>query len=165
MDGPTSLAPSSPAARLVHLVIEPNSPIIRRHKNPLGIFLRPAIYPMMALGLWQHNWTLFFAGLILEALNWTIVPPVDSSFRVVEQAIDQELAWLNASQSAQKRISFMLLGLFPTSFALGCWYHNLAIMGGSILFILSFFLLMRKIAETHPTQPQGPPEQPPTRPD
>ena len=32
----------------------------------------------------------------LEALLWTVVPPVDETFGFVEDAIEKELDWLNA---------------------------------------------------------------------
>jgi hypothetical protein len=70
----------------------------------LGIFSRVFIYPLMGFGAWRHRLNLVVAGAALEALLWTVVPPVDETFGFVEDAIDAELDWLNAPPGAQKSL-------------------------------------------------------------
>ena len=48
---------------------------IKRHRNPLGIFSRALIYPLVGFGAWRHRLDLVVAGAALEALLWTAVPP------------------------------------------------------------------------------------------
>jgi hypothetical protein len=94
---------------------------ITRHRNPLGIFSRVFIYPLMGFGVWRHRLDLVVAGAALEALLWTVVPPVDETFRFVEDAIQTELDWLNAPASTQKSFSFGVLALFPIVLFAGLW--------------------------------------------
>jgi hypothetical protein len=49
---------------------------IKRHRNPVGIFSRVLIYPLIGFGAWWHRLELVVAGVALEALLWTAVPPV-----------------------------------------------------------------------------------------
>lgn len=78
---------------------------IKRHRNPLGIFSRVFIYPMIGVGAWRHRLELVLAGAVLEALLWTAVPPVEETFGFVEDAIEKELDWLNAPPGWQKSLS------------------------------------------------------------
>ena len=78
---------------------------IKRHRNPLGIFSRMFIYPLIGVGAWRHRLDLVAAGVALEALLWTAVPPVEETFGFVEGAIEKELDWLNAPAGAQKTLS------------------------------------------------------------
>ena len=48
---------------------------VKRHRNPLGIFSRALVYPLIGLGAWRHRLDLVASGLVLEALLWTAVPP------------------------------------------------------------------------------------------
>jgi hypothetical protein len=122
------------------------SKLVRRHKNPVGIFVRAILYPLITVGLWSHEWPLILLAISLEILNWLAMPPVRSTFGFIEQAIDLELRWLHAPSSVRKTLSIITLCLFPTLLASGAWLHDLTLLGGSILVILSFYALMRGIA-------------------
>ena len=50
------------------------SKAVKRHRNPLGIFSRALIYPLIGFGAWSHRLDLVAAGAALEALLWTAVP-------------------------------------------------------------------------------------------
>lgn len=102
-------------------LISRDSILIKRHRNPLGIFSRAIVYPLMGYGAWRHRLELVVAGVALEALLWTAVPPVDETFRFVEEAIETELDWLNAPAGPQKpsRSSCWLYSLLPCSRACG----------------------------------------------
>ena len=41
---------------------------IKRHRNPLGIFSRVFIYPLIGFGAWRHRLEFVIAGAALEAL-------------------------------------------------------------------------------------------------
>jgi hypothetical protein len=56
------------------LFVSPEAKAIKRHRNPLGIFSRAFIYPLIAFGAWHHRLELVAAGAGLEALLWTAVP-------------------------------------------------------------------------------------------
>jgi hypothetical protein len=86
---------------------------IKRYRNPLGIFSRAFIYPLIGFGACQHRLELVVAGAALEVLLWTALPPVEETFGFVEDAIETELDWLNALSGPQKSLSFALLALFP----------------------------------------------------
>jgi hypothetical protein len=79
----------------------------------LGIFSRMLIYPLIEVGAGRHRLDLVLAGVALEALLWTAVPPVEETFGFVEDAIEKELGWLPAPSGPQKALSFVLLALFP----------------------------------------------------
>ena len=64
---------------------------IKRHRNPVGIFSRAFIYPLIGFGVWWHRLELVVAGAALEALLWTAVPPVEETFGFIESAIEAEL--------------------------------------------------------------------------
>ena len=83
------------------LFVSPEAKAIKRHRNPLGIFSRAFIYPLIGFGAWHHRLDVVAAGLGLEALLWTAVPPVEETFGFVEEAIETELEWLNAPAGAR----------------------------------------------------------------
>jgi hypothetical protein len=119
---------------------------IKRHRNPLGIFSRVFIYPLIGVGAWRHRLDLVVAGVALEALLWTVVPPVDETFGFVEDAIQTELGWLNAPPGVQKTLSFVLLALFPIVMFAGLWRRSRRLLAASVGLILVFYLLMRRVA-------------------
>lgn len=41
----------------------------------MGIFSRMFIDPLIGVGAWRHRLELVLAGVALEALLWTAVPP------------------------------------------------------------------------------------------
>jgi hypothetical protein len=93
--------------------ISRDAKLIKRHRNPLGIFSRVFIYPLIGVGAWRHQLELVVAGVALEALLWTAVPPVEETFGFIEDVIETELEWLNAPAGSQKYLSFAVLTLFP----------------------------------------------------
>jgi hypothetical protein len=119
---------------------------IRRHRNPVGIFSRAVIYPLIGLGAWRHRLDLVAAGAALEAMLWTAVPPVDETFGFVEDAIETELDWLNAPPGPEKTLSVALRGLFPVSLFAGLWRRSWRLLAASVLLIGVFYLLIRRVA-------------------
>lgn len=119
---------------------------IKRHRNPLGIISRVFIYPLIGVGAWRHRLELVVAGAALEALLWTAVPPVEETFGFVEDAIETELGWLNASPGAQKSLSFVPLALFPIVLFAGLWRRPLRLLAASAVLIGAFYFLMRRVA-------------------
>ncbi len=119
---------------------------IKRHRNPLGIFSRVFIYPLIGIGVRRHRLELVVAGVALEALLWTAVPPVDETFGFVEDAIETELDWLNAPPGAQKTLSFVLLALFSIVLFAGLWRHSRRLLAASVGLIVVFHFLMRRVA-------------------
>ena len=94
-------------------MISRDANIIKRHRNPVGIFSRVLVYPLIWVGAWRHRLDLVVAGAALEALLWTAVPPVEETFGFVEEAIDTELGWLNAPPGPRKTLSFVPAGPVP----------------------------------------------------
>ena len=127
-------------------MISPDAKPIKRHRNPVGIFSRVFIYPMIAVGAWRHRLDLVAAGAALEVLLWTAVPPVEETFGFVEEAIEAELDWLNAPPGAQKSLSFALLALFPVALFAGLWRRSWRLLAASALLIGVFYFLMNRIA-------------------
>jgi hypothetical protein len=119
---------------------------IKRHRNPLGIFSRMFIYPLIGFGAWRHRLELVLAGVALEALLWTAVPPVEETFGFVEDAIEKELDWLNAPARPQKNLSLVLLALFPIVLFAGLWRHSRRLLAASVGLIVVFYFLMRRVA-------------------
>ena len=111
---------------------------VKRHRNPVGIFSRALIYPMIGLGAWRHRLDLIALGAALEALLWTAVPPVDETFGFVEGAIEAELDWLNAPPGPQKALSFVVLGLFPVALFAGLWRRSWRLLASSAGLIVTF---------------------------
>lgn len=105
-------------------MISPDALPIKRHRNPVGIFSRALIYPLMGVGAWRHRLDLVAAGAALEVLLWTAVPPVEETFGFVEEAIETELGWLNSPSRTQKSLSFVLLALFPIVVFAGLWRRS-----------------------------------------
>jgi hypothetical protein len=112
----------------------------------LGIFSRMFIYPLIGVGAWRHRLELVLAGVALEALLWTAVPPVDETFGFVEDAIETELDWLNAPASAQKTLSLVLLAVFPIVLFVGLWRRSWRLLATSAGLIVVFYFLMRRVA-------------------
>ena len=127
-------------------MISRDAELIKRHRNPLGIFSRVFIYPLIGVGAWRHRPELLVAGLTFEALLWTAVPPVEKTFGFVEDAIEMELDWLNAPPGAQKSLSFALLALFPIVLFAGLWRHSRRLLATSAGIIVVFYFLMRRVA-------------------
>ncbi len=119
---------------------------VKRHRNPLGIFTRALVYPLIGTGAWRHRLDLVVAGVALEALLWTAVPPVEETFGFVEDAIETELQWLNVPPGTQKSLSFALLGLFPIVLFAGLWRHSRRLLFASVGLIVVFYFLMRRVA-------------------
>ncbi len=118
---------------------------IKRHRNPLGIFSRAFIYPLIGFGAWRHRLELVVAGAALEALLWTAVPPVEETFGFVEDAIEMELEWLNAPR-LQKSLSLALLALFPIVLFAGLWRRSRRLLATSTGLIVVFYFLMPRVA-------------------
>jgi hypothetical protein len=119
--------------------------LIKRHRNPLGIFSRVFIYPLIGFGAWRHRLELVIVGAALEALLWTAVPPVEETFGFVEDAIETELDWLNAPPGPQKSLSFVLLALFPTVLFAGLWRRSWRLLAASAGLIIAFYFLMHHV--------------------
>ena len=127
-------------------MISRDADIVKRHRNPLGIFSRVLVYPLIGFGAWRHRLDLVAAGAALEALLWTAVPPVEETFGFVEEAIEAELGWLNAPPGPRKTLSFVLLALFPVAVFAGLWRRSWRLLGASAALIAVFYLLMRSVA-------------------
>lgn len=121
--------------------------LVRRHKNPVGIFGRILIYPLIAIGIWRHAPLLTALGVVLEIMNWTVMPPVDRTLPFIQRVIDTELAWLRATRDAQKLLSWILLAVFPILLISGLWVHSVQLCIGSIATIGGFNVLMNRIAK------------------
>ena len=119
---------------------------IKRHRNPVGIFSRVLVYPLIGVGAWRHRLDLAVAGAALEALLWTAMPPVEETFGFVQEAIDTELDWLNAPPGPRKTLSFVLLALFPVAVFAGLWRRSWRLLAASAALIATFYLLMRSVA-------------------
>jgi hypothetical protein len=127
-------------------LISRDADIVKRHRNPLGIFSRVLVYPLIGFGAWRHRLDLVAAGAALEALLWTAVPPVEETFGFVEEAIEAELDWLNAPSGPRKTLSFVLLALFPVAAFAGLWRRSWRLLAASAALIAIFYLLMRSVA-------------------
>ncbi|MDQ3590152.1 MAG: hypothetical protein M3392_07925 [Actinomycetota bacterium] len=126
--------------------ISRDAKLIKRHRNPVGIFSRMFIYPLIGFGAWRHRLELVVAGATLEALLWTAVPPVEETFGFVEDAIETELEWLNAPPGLQKSFSFALLALFPIVLFAGLWRRSRRLLAASAVLIIVFYFLMSRVA-------------------
>jgi hypothetical protein len=127
-------------------MISRDANIVKRHRNPLGIFSRVLVYPLIGIGAWRHRLDLVAAGAALEALLWTAVPPVEETLGFVEEAIEAELDWLNSPPGPRKSLSFVLLGLFPVAVFAGLWRRSWRLLAASAALIATFYLLMRSVA-------------------
>ncbi len=126
--------------------ISRDTKLIKRHRDPLGIFSRVFIYPLIGFGAWRHRLELVVAGAALEALLWTAVPPVEETFGFVEEAIETELDWLNAPPGLEKSLSFVLFALFPIVLFAGLWRRSRRLLAASAVLIGAFYFLMRRVA-------------------
>ena len=138
--------PASVRTKMEASLISRDALPIKRHRNPLGIFSRTFIYPLIGVGAWRHRLELVVAGVALEALLWTAVPPVDETFGFVKDAIETELDWLNAPAGAQKTLSLVLLALFPIVLFAGLWRRSRRLLAMSAGLIVAFYFLMRRVA-------------------
>ncbi len=127
-------------------MISRDANIVKRHRNPVGIFSRMLIYPPIGVGAWRHRLDLVAAGAALEALLWTAVPPAEETFGFVEDAIEKELGWLNAPSGPQKTLSFVLLALFPVAVFAGLWRRSWRLLAASVALIAIFYLRMLSVA-------------------
>lgn len=127
-------------------LISRDAKLIKRHRNPLGIFSRAFIYPLIGYGAWRHRLELVVAGAALEALLWMAVPPVEETFGFIEEAIETELDWLNAPPGAQKYLSFALLTLFPIVVFAGLWRRSWRLLATSAGLVVIFYFLMHHLA-------------------
>jgi len=126
-------------------MISRDANIVKRHRNPLGIFSRVLVYPLIGFGAWRHRLDLVAAGAALEALLWTAVPPVEETFGFVEEAIEAELDWLNAPPGPQKILSFVMLALFPVAAFAGLWRRSWRLLAASAGLIVVFYFLMHRV--------------------
>jgi hypothetical protein len=89
---------------------------------------------------------LVIAGAALEALLWTVVPPVEETFGFIEDAIETELDWVNAPPGPQKSLSFALLALFPFMLFAGPWRRSRRLLAACASLIVAFYFLMHHVA-------------------
>ena len=127
-------------------LISRDAKLIKRHRNPLGIFSRVLIYPLIGVGAWRHRLELVVAGVTFEALLWTAAPPVEETFGFVEDAIETEVNWLNAPPGSQKSLSLALLSLFPIVLFVGLWRRARRLLAASVGLIVIFYILMGRVA-------------------
>lgn len=120
--------------------------LIKRHKNPVGIFARIVIYPLLAYGLWAHLPWLIGLCLLLELLNWTAMPPVEKTLGFIQEAIDMEIVWWNADAGFLKTVSIVLLLAFPFVLFVGVWQHHWLLIAGGFALIIFFGVLMNIIS-------------------
>jgi hypothetical protein len=140
--GPPPFLRTNGEARL----ISRDAKLVKRHRNPLGIFSRAFVYPLIGFGAWRHRPDLVAAGVAFEVLLWTAVPPVEDTLGFVEDAIETELDWLNAPPGPQKSLSFALLALFPIVVFGGLWRHSWRLLAASAGLIVVFYFLLRHVA-------------------
>lgn len=119
---------------------------VKRHRNPVCIFSRMLVYPLIGVGAWRHRLDLVPVGVALEALLWTAVPPVEETFRFVEDAIETELAWLNAPPGTQKSVSFALSALFPVVLFAGLWRRSWRLLAAAAGLVVVFYFLLGRVA-------------------
>lgn len=126
-------------------MVSRDADIVRRHRNPLGIYSRALVYPLMGVGVWRHRLGVVVAGAVFEGLLWTAMPPVEKTHQAVEDAIEMELRWLNAPAGPQKNVSFALLALFPLVLLTGLWRHSTRVIATAVGILAAFHALMRRI--------------------
>jgi hypothetical protein len=71
---------------------------------------------------------------------------VEVTFGFVEDAIETELAWLNAPPGLGKTLSLALLALFPVVLFAGLWKHSWRLLAASAGLIVAFYFLMDRVA-------------------
>ena len=128
------------------LFVSGEAKAIKRHRNPLRIFSRAFIYPLIGFGAWHHRLDVVAAGAALEALLWTAVPPVEETFGFIEEAMETELDWLNAPTGPQKSLSFVVLAVFPVFVFAGLWRRSWRLLAALEGLIIAFYLLMQRVA-------------------
>jgi hypothetical protein len=122
--------------------------IIKRHMNPVGIFLRILIYPFIAYGIWQHNVYYIGVGVSIEVINWTVLPPVEKTFAFISKIVVNEIVWWNSELCVKKWVSIILLFVFLMCFTVGFWYHSYILIAVSFTNIIAFNLLMLNISHS-----------------
>lgn len=128
------------------MFIKGDSGLVKRHRNPVGIFSRALIYPLAGVAVWQHRRGLLASAVLSEAVLWCAVPPVEETFGFIEDAIEVELGWLNAPSGREKRASLAVLALFPPTVFAGLWRHSPRLLASGATLILCFYMLMRHLA-------------------
>jgi hypothetical protein len=66
--------------------------------------------------------------------------PVGETFGLVEDAIETELAWLNAPPGTQKSVSFALSTLFPVVLFAGLWRLSWRLLAAAARLVVFYFL-------------------------
>jgi hypothetical protein len=72
--------------------------------------------------------------------------PVEETFGFVEDAIETELAWLNAPPGTQKSVSFALSTLFPVVLFAGLWRRSWRLLAAAAGLVVVFYFLMGRVA-------------------
>jgi len=128
-------------------MISKDSEIIKRHKNPFGIFVRIFIYPLIAYGVWTHNACIIIIGCVMEIFNWRFMPPVEYTYSFIQDIVTIELNWLNACNSVLKTVSIILLIVFVIFTVIGLWFHLIQLIVGGFVSLIAFNVLMNKIGK------------------
>ena len=84
--------------------------------------------------------------MILEVLNWTVVPPVAKTLPFIQHVIDRELEWLRAPPGTAKLLSILLFGMFLLLLSTGLWLHSPTLLMVSLVVIVIFRFLMNYVA-------------------
>ena len=71
---------------------------------------------------------------------------MEETFGFIEDAIEEELDWLNAPLGPQKNLSTVLLALFPIVVFAALWRRSWRLLAASAGLILAFYFLMLRVA-------------------
>lgn len=137
-------------------MIHSDDTVVRRHRNPFGIVARVPTYVLMAWGLWRHRPGPVATGLAIESLLWTVMPEVEVAPGPIEDAIQAELRWLNASTSGAKWASYAALASSSVLLPVGLWRHAPRVLGLAAALLLIFNALMRHVARAAPADGHEP---------
>jgi hypothetical protein len=72
--------------------------------------------------------------------------PVEETFGLAEDAIETELAWLNAPPGTQKSVSLALSALFPVELFAALWRLSWRLLAAAATLVVFYFLMGRVAA-------------------
>ena len=103
-----------------------NHRLIQRHKNPFGLALRVITYLLIGYALWHHNLGLISLLLLVDFMNWFLMPMVKpkNESKIVNTIVEKEIAFIKSPITVAKFFSILTGFTLVLFLIIGLWNHN-----------------------------------------
>jgi hypothetical protein len=96
----------------------------RRHRNPASGWTRILLFPLFAVALWYHSWTLVAIAAVASITNPFWFPPPKKGDSLMTLMVDGEKIWLARRNLAEKVLFLYLPGIQVIPLVWALWVNH-----------------------------------------